>query len=166
MRTLSLATLCTFFVATAFGQCEVKNRIGVDEVMYYYVEDVPFYWTSKKELKGGAITDEENYFLALKPKPFPEKPSGTKLKEDVKVTLSNNREYVLEHYDTRYVERDTSLMFMYVIPEKLLPDFRKYEVVKVAMMMGDEGERVYTFKLHKSAVQEQLDCLIEELKKH
>jgi len=149
----------------AFSQCEVKNRIGVDEVMYYYVEDVRFYWTSKKELRGGAITDEQNYFLALKPKPFPEKPAGTKLKDNVKVTLSNDSAYVLKHFDTRYVDRDTSLMFMYIIPEKLLTDFRKYEVLKVQMMMGDEGERVYTFKLHKEAVKDQLDCLIGNLKK-
>ena len=147
----------------AFSQCEVKNRIGADEVMYYYVDDVRFYWTSKKELKGGAITDEQNYFLALKPKPFPEKPAGTKLKDNVKVTLSNDSVYVLKHFDTRYVDRDTSLMFMYIIPEKLLADFRKYEVVKVQMMMGDEGERLYTFKLHKEAVKDQLDCLIENL---
>ena len=149
----------------AFSQCEVKNRIGVDEVMYYYVEDVPFYWTSAKELKGGAITDEQNYFLGLKPKPYPEKPAGTKLKDDLKVTLTNNQEYVLKHFDTRYVDRDTSLLFLYVIPEKLLPDFRNFEVVKVKMMMGDEGERVYTFKLHKEAVKDQLDCLIKKLER-
>lgn len=163
MRFFFLTLLYAMQAATAFCQCEVKNRIGIDEVMYYYVEDVPFYWTSKKELKGGAITDEQNYFLALKPKPYPEKPAGTKLKNDLKVTLSNNQEYILNHFDTRYVDRDTSLLFLYVIPEKLLPDFKNYEVKEVKMMMGDEGERVYTFKLHKSAIREQLDCLIENL---
>jgi hypothetical protein len=38
-------------------------------------------------------------------------------------------------------------------------------VIKVTMMMGDEGERMYTFKLHKSAVKDQLNCLIENLAK-
>src|SRR4030095_15857531 len=133
------------------------------DVLYYYVDYVPFYWTSKKSLKGGAITDEQNYFLALKPRPFPEKPLGTKLKDDLKVTLSNNQEYSLKHFDNRYLDYDTSLLFLYVIPEKLLTDFRKYEVLKVKIMMGDEGERVYTFKLHKSAIKDQLDCLIENL---
>jgi len=160
---LSIPFLLT--AALAFSQCEVKNRIGVDEVMYYYVDDVRFYWTSKKELKGGAITDEQNYFLGLKPKPFPAKPNGTKLKADLKITLSNNQDYVLKHFDTRYVDRDTSLLFLYIIPEKVLQDFRTYEVVQVQMMMGDEGEREYTFKLHKEAVKDQLDCLIGSLKK-
>jgi len=156
---LLLIHLCNF----AFSQCEVKNRLGADDVMYYYVDYVPFYWTSTKELKGGAMTDEQNYFLALKPKPFPEKPHGTKLKDDLKVTLSNDSLYVLKHFDTRYMDYDTSLLFMYIIPEKLLPAFRKYQVEKVQIMMGDEGERLYTFKLHKEAVKDQLDCLMESL---
>lgn len=163
MRFFILTILCSLQAATAFCQCEVKNRIGADEVMYYYVNDVPFYQSSKKELKGGAITDEQNYFLALRPRPYPEKPAGTKLKDDLKVTLSNNRQYILEHFDTRYIARDTSLLFLYVIPEKALPDFRNYEVKEVKMMMGDEGERVYTFRLHKSTIKEQLDCLVENL---
>jgi hypothetical protein len=116
-------------------------------------------------LKGVAITDEQNYFLALKPRPFPEKPIGTRLKEDLKITLSNNEEYSLKHFDNRYLDYDTSLLFLYVIPEKLLPDFRKYEVENVKMMMGDEGERVYTFKLHKTAIKDQLNCLIENLER-
>lgn len=164
MRIFLLTLLITLSATAAFSQCEVKNRIGADDVMYYYVNDVPFYRTSKKELKGGAITDEQNYFLALRPRPYPERPAGTKLKDDLKVTLSNNQQYVLEHFDTRYIDRDTSLLFIYVIPEKLLPDFRNYEVLEVKMMMmHDEGERVYTFKLHKSAIKEQLDCLIDNL---
>ncbi|MBX7110155.1 MAG: hypothetical protein K1X61_16005 [Chitinophagales bacterium] len=159
------AILLSIIVTDAFSQCEVKSRQGVDEVMYYYVDYVPFYYTAKKELKGGAITDEQNYFLALKPKPFPPKPGGTKIKNDLYVLLSNDSTYVLEHFDTRYVERDTSLLFMYIIPEDYLPVFRKYEVNQVRIMMGDEGERVYTFKLHKDAVMQQLDCLIGSLQK-
>ncbi|MFI5135179.1 MAG: hypothetical protein ACHQD9_04965 [Chitinophagales bacterium] len=166
MQKIFLITLLTLSTDFAFSQCEVKNRLGADDVMYYFVDYVPFYWTSTKELKGGAITDEQNYLLGLKPKPFPEKPAGTKLKDDLRVTLSNDSTYVLKHFDTRYLDYDTSLLFMYVIPEKLLPDFRTYEVVSVKMMMGDEGERVYTFKLHKSAVKDQLDCLIENLKRN
>lgn len=159
------AMFLSALATAAFSQCEVKSRQGVDEVMYYYVDYVPFYWTSKKELKGGAITDEQNYFLALKPKPYPPKPAGTKLKEDLKVLLSNDSTYVLKHFDTRYVDRDTTLLFMYIIPEDEIPIFRKYEVNQVRMMLGDEGERIYDFKLHKAAVMEQLDCLINSLKR-
>lgn len=160
-----LTVFLSAFVSAAFSQCEVKSRQGVDEVMYYYVDYVPFYWTAKKELKGGAITDEQNYFLVLKPKPYPAKPAGTKLKDDLNVSLSNDSTYVLKHFDTRYVDRDTTLLFMYIIPEDEIPIFRKYEVRQVRMMMGDEGERVYDFKLHKEAVMEQLDCLINSLKR-
>ena len=148
-----------------FAQCEVMSRIGADEVLYYHLGYVPFYWSSTKQLKGGAITDEQNYFLALKPRPFPEKPIGTRLKEHLKITLSNNEEYSLKHFDNRYLDYDTSLLFLYVIPEKLLPDFRKYDVENVKMMMGDEGERVYTFKLHKTAIKDHLNCLIENLER-
>lgn len=165
MQKFLLITLFTFSLTSAFAQCEVTSRLGADEVMYYLVEYVPFYTTSKKELKGAAITDEQNYFLALKPTPFPQRPLGTKLKDDLKVTLSNNQVYVLNHYDTRYSDYDSSLLFLYVIPSRLLPDFRSLEVISVEMMMGDEGKRVYTFKIHKSAVKEQLDCLIENLEK-
>ena len=165
MKKFLFVVLLAVATLPAFSQCEVKNRLGADEVMYYYVDYVPFYWTSKKSLNGGAITDEQNYFLALKPKPYPEKPAGTKLKDDLTVTLSNDSTYLLKHFDTRYVDRDTTLLFLYIIPEKLLPTFKTYEVDQVKMMMGDEGERVYRFKLHKSAVKEQLDCLLGHLKK-
>lgn len=164
MKRWSLVFLFIASAGIAFSQCEMKNRLGVDEVMYYYVDYVPFYWAQSKSLKGGAITDEQNYFLALKPRPFPAKPAGTKLKNDLTVTLSNDSTYVLKHFDTRYVVRDTSLTFLYVIADELIPIFRKEEVIQVKIMMGDEGERTYTFKLHKEAVRDQLDCLIKSLK--
>ena len=160
-----MIVLLTIAATPVFAQCEVMSRIGADEVLYYHLGYVPFYLTSSKTLYGGAITDEQNYFLALKPRPFPAKPLGNKLKDDLKVTLSNNEEYSLKHFDNRYLDYDTSLLFLYVLPEKLLSDFRTYEVVSMKMMMGDEGERVYTFKQHKSAIKDQLNCLVENLER-
>jgi hypothetical protein len=43
---------------------------------------------------------------------------------------------------------------------KPLQDF---EVVQAKLdMMGEEGIRTYTFKLHKAALKEQLDCFLKE----
>ena len=68
---------------SAFSQCEILNRVSPDGSMQYYMEPVNFYWTSAKSLKGNIVTDKENYFLELRPVPFPEKPAGKKLKKDL-----------------------------------------------------------------------------------
>jgi hypothetical protein len=42
----------------------------------------------------------------------------------------------------------------------------KFEVAEVNIdMMGKEGIRTYVFKLHKSALQEQLVCFLKEEEK-
>ena len=64
----------------AYAQCEIQHRIYPDGSMLYYIEPVNFYWTESKDLKGGVVTDKENYYLALQPSPFPEKSLGNKLK--------------------------------------------------------------------------------------
>jgi len=97
---------------SAFSQCEIQNRIYPDGSMFYYIEPVNFYWTESKELKGGVETDKENYFLALRPSPFPEKPAGNKLKDDLELKLSNDSIYRLGHFDTRYMEHDTVMQML------------------------------------------------------
>jgi hypothetical protein len=74
---------------------QVKSRIGV-MMMYYYIDYVPFYWSSK-ELEGGARTDEQNYFLASSPSHF--RKTGGKTEDDLKVTLSTTclRAQALRH---------------------------------------------------------------------
>ena len=50
--------------------CDIKNRVGADGALYYYIEYVRFYYTSEKQLEGGIVTDKEYYFLTLQPFPF------------------------------------------------------------------------------------------------
>ncbi len=48
-----------------------------------------------------------------------------------------------------------------IIDKEHLEDFRQHEVILVKIDMGEEGQRIYYFKLHKAAIMEQLDCLIK-----
>jgi hypothetical protein len=149
---------------TAFSQCEILHRIYPDETMLYYIEPVNFYWTQSKSLKGGVVTDKENYYLELLPSPVPEKSHGKKLKDLLELKLSNDSVYLLKHFDTRYVEQDTVMELLYLIDKKKLEDFLKFEVISVKInMQGTEGIRSYIFKLHKSAIREQLECFQKEL---
>ena len=151
---------------TAFSQCEILHRLYPDGSMLYYIHPVNFYWTSSKDLKGGVVTDKENFYIALQPSPFPEKPHGNKLKDDLEITLSNDSVYRLEHFDTQYIEKDTVMQLLYLIDKKALQDFYKFEAVSVKINMGGtEGIRTYVFKLHKSAIREQLDCFLKEADK-
>jgi len=152
----------------SYSQCDVKNDLRPDGTIYYFMEPTVFYWTKKKELKGGVVTDKENYFLSLLPKPFLEKPHGKKMKEDLALKLSNGESYQLVHFDTDYIEKDTVMQLLYLIDKKDLDDFLKFEAIEAKIdMKGDEGIRTYTFKLHKKAIQEQLACFMnkEEKKK-
>jgi hypothetical protein len=149
----------------AFPQCEILHRIYPDKTMLYYIEPVNFYWTKSKALKGGVATDKENFYLVLQPSPFPGKPDGRKLKGGLEMKLANDSIYRLDHFDTRYMEHDTVFQLLYLIDKKDLEDFLKFEAVSVKInMQGTEGIRTYVFKLHKSAIQEQLDCFQKEQK--
>jgi hypothetical protein len=146
-----------------FSQCEILHRVYPDGTMLYYMEPVTFYWTSAKSLKGCVVTDKENYFLELHPVPFPAKPAGNKLKEDLDLKLSNGQLYKLSHYDTHYSDNDTAMEMLYIIDKKARIDFRNFEVEQVTInMSGDEGNRIYVFKLHKAALKEQLACFLKE----
>jgi hypothetical protein len=149
--------------AASFAQCDIKNKIYSDGSMFYYIEPVNFYWTESKDLKGGVVTDKENYYLALQPSPFPEKSIGNDLKEDLEIKLSNDSIYHLEHFDSRYIEHDTVFQMLYLIDKKEIDAFLNNEAISVKMNMGGtEGIRNYVFKLHKSAIREQLACFLQE----
>lgn len=149
----------------SFPQCDILNRVSPDGSMVYYMEPVNFYWTKAKSLSGGISTDKESYFLELFPFPFPEKPAGLELKDDIELKLSDGKTYKLEHFDTRYIRKDTVMKLLYLIDKKDLDPILNFEVTEAIInMKGDEGIRTYVFKLHKSALKEQLDCFLNEEK--
>jgi hypothetical protein len=97
------------------------------------------------------------------PLPFPPKPAGQKLKKDLKMTLSDGKSYSLEHFDTRYIDKDTVMQMLFLIKKDDLNNLLNLQVVDVTLdMMDTEGTRTYTFKLHKSALKEQLDCFLRK----
>jgi hypothetical protein len=163
---IRISILATGFLLSSisvFPQCEILNRVTPDGSMQYYMEPVNFYWTSTKSLKGCIVTDRENYFLELRPVPFPEKPGGNKLKKELQLKLSNDTTYELKHYDTRYVEKDTIMEMLYLIDKEDMEKLLNFEVTEAKIdMMGNEGVRTYVFKLHKSALKEQLACFLKE----
>jgi hypothetical protein len=163
-KTVLLSGLLIFSL-TAFSQCEILNRVAPDGSMKYYIEPVNFYWTKAKALSGGIVTDKESYFLELQPVPFPEKPDGEKLKDDLQLKLSDGKTYTLEHYDSRYIQKDTVMKLVYLIKKQDIDLLLKFEVTEAKInMKGDEGFRTYVFKLHKDALKVQLECFLKEEK--
>jgi hypothetical protein len=148
---------------SSFPQCHILNRVSPDGSMQYYMEPVNFYWTQSKSLKGCIVTDKENYFLEFLPLPFPEKPGGNKLKNDLILKLSDGNTYELAHYDTRYTQNDTVMELLYLIDREDMDPLLNFEVTEAKIdMLGEEGIRTYVFKLHKSALKEQLGCFMKE----
>jgi len=165
-RYVFLLLLFIALQSLAQDSCEIQQRISPDGTKYYAIQDRRFFWTEEKQLKGAVVTDGENYFLSLRPRPFPKKPAGTKLKDNLRVVLSNQQEYVLEQYDTRYQEADTVLLMSFQIGKKQVEDFLKYDIEQVAIVMSKDAEpTIYNFKLHKSAVRKQLGCFIDQRKR-
>jgi len=159
------ALLLGFLALTipAFPQCEILNRVAPDGSMVYYMEPVNFYWTKAKSLSGGISTDKESYFLELFPMPFPEKPAGNDLKDNLELKLSDGKTYTLEHFDTRYIRKDTVMKLVYLINKKDIDVLLNIEITEARInMKGDEGVRTYVFKLHKAALKEQLECFLKE----
>jgi hypothetical protein len=161
-----LTLVLSALTISAFSQCEILNRVSPDGSMYYYMEPVNFYWTSAKSLKGSVITDKESYFLELHPLPFPEKPAGNKLKEDLVLKVSSGETYNLKHFDTRYIENDTVMEMLFLISKKDVDYLLNHEVSTLTIdMKGDEGIRSYELKLHKSALKDQLACFLKDEEK-
>jgi len=167
-KLISLSVLLGMFafLPNSIAQCEIKNLIYPDGSMMYYIEPVNFYYTSSKSLRGGISTDKENYYLELLPVPFPEKPAGNKLKENLDMRLSDGNWYSLQHYDTRYSRKDTALKMIFLIDKEFMDQFLKLDVTDVKIdMMDSAGIRAYVFKLHKSALRDQLECFLSEEEK-
>lgn len=162
-----LASVLVLLSTYSFSQCVILNRVAPDGSMQYYMDPVNFYWTNAKSLKGCIVTDKESYFLELHPIPFPEKPAGKKLKEDLQLKLVNGETYKLKHFDTRYVKNDSVMEMLYLISKKDIDFLQINEVAEIIIdMMGTEGIRSYELKLHKSALKEQLDCFLKDEEKN
>jgi hypothetical protein len=60
------------------------------------------------------------------------------------------------------------MQLLFLIKKDDLNNLLNLQVVDVTIdMMDTKGTRTYTFKLHKSALKEQLDCFLkEEKEKH
>lgn len=161
----AIALGCLSMSLSASSQCEILHRLYPDGSMFYFIEPVNFYWTKSKALKGGIETDKENFYLELEPTPFPMRPEGKKLKDNLEIRLSNDSAYQLEHFDTRYLDHDTVMQLLYLIDEEKLEHFLNFEVISARInMQGTEGMRTYVFKLHKSALRDQLSCFLKEKK--
>lgn len=165
MRSLVFALLgiSTFFCPKAIAQCDIKNKLSADGSMMYYFEPAVFYTTTAKSLKINVLTDKEHYFIALQPTPFPPKKEGKKIKSDLIMHLSDDKVYKLSHYDTQYMNNDSIMQVLYLIDEKDLASFSKYEAILAEIKMeGTEFIRDYKFKLHKNAILKQLNCFLKK----
>ncbi|MCC9061818.1 hypothetical protein [Flavobacterium piscisymbiosum] len=145
------------------AQCDVKNRVLADATMTYYFDPADFYTTKSKSLKINIVTDKEHFFIALQPSPFPAKKDGIKIKDDLVIHLADKKVYKLSHYDTQYRNNDSVLQVLYLIDEKDIEAFSKFEAVVAEInMQGTEFVRNYDFKLHKDAIVKQLACFLKK----
>lgn len=155
--------LAVLIAPKLMAQCDIKNRVQADGSMVYYFDPAVFYTTQSKSLKINVVTDKEHYFIALLPTPFPEKKIGKKIKDDLVLHLSDSKSYKLSHYDTQYRQNDSIMQVLYLIDDRDLEAFSKYEaIVAEVRMTGTDFSRDYTFKLHKDAIMKQLACFLKE----
>ena len=165
MKKINFAILfvLVLFSGKTVAQCEVKNKIFPDGTMMYYFEPADFYVTKSKSLKINIVTDKEHFFIALQPSPFPSKKEGVKIKDDLIIHLADNKTYRLTHYDTQYRDNDSIMQVLYLMDDKDVQAFSKFEAVVAEInMKGTEFVRDYNFKLHKDAIMQQLNCVLKE----
>jgi hypothetical protein len=165
MKKISVAILflLVLFSMKSLAQCEVKNRVQADGTMIYYFDPAVFYYTQSKSLKINIVTDKEHYFISLQPTPFPPKKEGKKIKDNLAIKLGDNKEYTLAHYDTQYRHNDSIMQVLYLMDDKDIEAFSKYEAISATInMKGTEFVRTYNFKLHKHAIMQQLECFLKE----
>jgi hypothetical protein len=163
MIKLAMAVLFLSVTLPSFSQCDILIRVSPDGTMQYYMKPINLYWTKTKSLKACIVTDMENYFLVLYPNPFPEKPEGKKLREDLFLKLADGTDYEMKHYDSRYLENDTALEMSFLMPKSDIEKVMNFQITEAKIdMKGNEGIRSYVFKLQKDALREQLTCFLKE----
>jgi hypothetical protein len=144
------------------GQCKISQNRFPDGTMYLETETSLMYQTSKKKFVEKLSTDKENYFFAISPSPFPPKPKGSKVKKDLTVLLSNNKSYTLKHFDSRYIDQDSSFEILFLFDKKDIPDFQSYLVKKVTINDGTGPDATYNLVLHTDAIKKQLACFLKK----
>jgi len=165
MKKISFTVLVFLLLISSkiIAQCDIKNRMLADGTMVYYFDPAVFYTTKSKSLKINIVTDKEHYFVSLQPTPFPTKKIGKKIKDDLLIHLADNKVYKLVHYDTQYRHNDSIMQVLYLIEDKDIESFSKFEATVAEIRMeGTEFVRDYTFKLHKDAIMKQLSCFLKK----
>jgi hypothetical protein len=91
--------------------------------------------------------------------------SKKKIPKDVaRIVLANGESHELEFYDSRYTAEDTVFVMQFLIPDDSFDNFIAHEITTVTLnLMDNDGLREYKLKLHKDAIQEQLDCLFKKV---
>ena len=164
MKKISFLVIILLVISSKIlAQCDVKNKLLADGTMVYYFDPAVFYTTKLKSLKINIVTDKEHYFIALQPTPFPSKKEGKKINDDLIVHLADQKSYKLSHYDTQYMRNDSIMQVLYLMDDKDVEAFSKFEAVVAEInMKGTEFVRDYKFKLHKDAIIEQLNCFLKK----
>ncbi|QOG03719.1 hypothetical protein [Flavobacterium sp. MDT1-60] len=165
MKKISFLVIVFLLLITSkiFAQCDIKNKLLADGTIVYYFDPAVFYTTQSKSLKINIVTDKEHYFIALQPTPFPPKKEGKKINDDLIVHLGDQKSYKLSHYDTQYMRNDSIMQVLYLMDDKDVEAFSKFEAVVAQInMKGTEFIRDYNFKLHKDAIKEQLNCFLKK----
>ena len=159
----TIVFLLVLIISKMHAQCDIKNRVLADGTMTYYFDPTNFYTTKSKSLKINIVTDKEHFFIALQPSPFPAKKEGKKIKDDLVIHLADKNVYRLTHYDTQYRHNDSVMQVLYLIDQKDIEAFSKFEAVVAEINMeGTEFVRSYDFKLHKDAIVKQLACFLKK----
>lgn len=162
-RLVGLMCLVLCFQTKSDAQCDIRNMIGIDGTMYYYLDTVTFYRSTEKQLLGTLVTDKESYFISVMPTPFPSRKVAEKLKDSLEVRLSNEKFYKLAHFYSNYNKADSIYRIMFMISGKDLKDFKEYDLEEVKINMGaGEGIRTYFISLHKRAIRDNLACFIKK----
>lgn len=164
MKKISFLVVILLVISSKIlAQCDVRNKLLADGTMVYYFDPAIFYTTKSKSLKINIVTDKEHYFIALQPTPFPSKKEGKKINDDLIVHLADQKSYKLSHYDTQYMRNDSIMQVLYLMDDKDIEAFSKFEAVVAEInMKGTEFVRDYKFKLHKDAIIEQLNCFLKK----
>jgi hypothetical protein len=164
-KKIGFALIVLFFASNLMAQCKINQVKNADGSLFLSTENSLMYQTSKKKLVERLATDNEHYFLEILPTPFLPKPAGSKVKKDLTVTLSNQKTYTLKHFDSRYLDKDSSYSLLYLFNSKDIPDFKQYKINNIVLNDGTAENATYKLVLHPDAIQKQLACFNDNKKK-
>jgi hypothetical protein len=161
LHTLFLTGL---FILISFGinaQCKISQEITPTGIYNTLTEHELIYFNNKYTITAQVLFDGDDYFAVFIMKPFFSEKGKLGA---IHIVLESKDTLELQFYDANKKSKDSTLNLFYKIEPSQFTLLKQYNINEIYTVFN-EVKREFILKLHKDAIKNQLNCLLNQSKK-